>query len=155
MAKPKLTEKEESFVQAYIFNKCNLIEAYRGSLYSQNLTPDQMSVQANKLFNKPKLNLRIAELQKEADKIAKEAFTITVKQRLEWLKEITEAGLSTYEDQLGNKRREGLGAARSAIESMNAMLGVGDDDSSNADALTINFQVSPAVKEVKITNANN
>ena len=153
MAKPKLTAKEESFAQAYVFNKNDSIEAYRKSKYSQNLTPDNMSVQAYKLLKKPHISLRIEELQRDADIIAKEVFTITVKQRLEWLKEITEAGLSDYLDAQGNKRRESLGAARSAIETINTMLGVSDNESDNAETLTINFNVASAVKEVKITNA--
>ncbi len=149
----KLTSKEESFAQAYIFHKNDSIEAYRNSEYSQKLTPDNMSVQAYKLLKKPHINLRIEELQKEADKIAKESFTISVKQRLEWLKEITEAGLETFCDVQGNKRREGLGAARSAIETMNTMLGVNDDSSESAQPLSITFSVSNPVNEVKIINA--
>ena len=144
------TVKEESFAQAFIKKDGELIEAYRSSLYSQNLTPEQMSVQANKLFNRPRISLRIAELQKEVDKIASEVFNITVKQRLEWLKEITEAGLATYNDQQGNSRRESLTAARGAIETMNTMLGVGDNDQ-NAESLNISFTVNNPVGDIKIT----
>lgn len=159
MAKPltkenRPTKKEESFAKAYILSQEEPIEAYRKSEYSQNLTPEQMSVQANKLLKKPRIRLRIDELMAEADRIAKESFTITVKQRLEWLKEITEAGLGTFKDNAGNRRRESLTAARSAIETMNTMLGVSDDDSENAKPLTISFQVSAPVKEIKVTNAN-
>tara|TARA_R110000822_G_scaffold303522_2_gene428231 strand:- start:4389 stop:4832 length:444 start_codon:yes stop_codon:yes gene_type:complete len=130
MAKPsdkKLTSKEESFAQAYIFNKSDSIEAYRNSEYSQELKPDQMSVQAYKLLKKPHISLRIKELQSKASAIADKAFTITVKQRLEWLKEITEAGIATYTDSTGSARRESLTAARGAIETMNSMLGVEDN----------------------------
>jgi len=151
MAKPKLTSKEESFAQAFIFHKEELIEAYRNSEYSQNLTPAQMSVQANKLFKKPSINLRIKELQSKASAIAEEEFTITVKQRLEWLKEIAEAGLSTYLDSQGAARRESLPAARSAIETMNSMLGVGEDNDNKGDELNITFNVSQPVKDVKVT----
>ena len=63
MAKPKLTAKEESFAQSYVLNKNDSIEGYRNSSYSQNLTPDQMSVQAYKLLKKPHIDLRIKELQ--------------------------------------------------------------------------------------------
>lgn len=153
MAGPKLTDKEESFAQAYIVKEANLIEAYRASKYSQSLSAASMSVQANKLFNNPKIFLRIQELQSEADKIAKETFSISVKQRLEWLKQITEAGIDTYLDVQGNKRRESLTAARSAIETMNTMLGVNDDSSESAQPLSITFSVSSPVKEVKVVNA--
>ena len=66
----KLTSKEESFAQAYIFNKEDSIEAYRNSEYSQGLKPDQMSVQAYKLLKKPHISLRIKELQSKASTIA-------------------------------------------------------------------------------------
>ena len=127
MAKPKLTAKEESFAQAYVLHKNEPIEGYRNSDYSQSLTPEQMSVQANKLFKKPNINLRINELQLKASAIAEEVFTISVTQRLEWLKEITEAGIATYLDSQGVARRESLTAARGAIETMNTMLGINED----------------------------
>ena len=133
----KLTSKEESFAQAYIFHKEELIEAYRNSGYSQRLTPKQMSVQANKLFKKPSINLRIKELQSKASQIAEKKFTITVEQRLEWLKTITEAGIETYLDQQGNARRESLSAARSAIETMNTMLGIADDKDKKIEPIKI------------------
>lgn len=120
----KLTSKEESFAQAYVFHKNDSIEGYRHSDYSQNLKPDQMSVQAYKLLKKPQIILRIKELQSKASAIAEKAFTISVTQRLEWLKDITEAGMATYADSKGSLRRESLTAARGAIETMNTMLGV-------------------------------
>lgn len=124
--KRRLTSKEESFAQAYIKKNGELIEAYRSSDYSQKLPAGQMSVQARKLYNKPLINLRIEELQKIATEIAENVFNITVEQRLKWLKEIAEAGLSTYKDKSGANRREGLGAARSAIDTMNDMLGTSE-----------------------------
>lgn len=137
MAVKKLTSKEESFAQAYIFNKEQLIEAYRNSKYSQNLTPEQMSVQANKLFKKPSINLRIKTLQLKANEIAEKKFTITVEQRLEWLKTITEAGIATYLDSTGASRRESLTAARGAIETMNSMLGVTDSKDKKIEPIKI------------------
>lgn len=122
MAK-SITSKEESFAQAYVLHKNDSIEGYRHSEYSQNLKPDQMSVQAYKLLKKPQIILRIKELQVKASAIAEKTFTITVTKRLEWLKEITEAGIATYTDSTGAARRESLTAARSAIETMNTMLG--------------------------------
>ena len=137
MTVKKLTSKEESFAQAYIFHKEELIEAYRNSKYSQNLTPEQMSVQANKLFKKPSINLRIKTLQLKASEIAEKKFTITVEQRLEWLKTITEAGIATYLDSNGVSRRESLTAARGAIETMNSMLGVTDSKDKKIEPIKI------------------
>ena len=122
----KLTSKEESFAQAYKEFKEDLISAYRNSLYSQNLTPEQMSVQANKLFNKPNINLRIVELTKKTAQIAEEKFTITVEKRLQWLNEIVEAGLEVLKMADGTYKRQNLPAARSAIDTLNSMLGTND-----------------------------
>ena len=122
----KLTSKEESFAQAYKEFKEDLISAYRNSLYSQNLTPEQMSVQANKLFNKPNINLRIVELTKKTAQIAEEKFTITVEKRLQWLNEIVEAGLEDLKMADGTYKRQNLPAARSAIDTLNSMLGTND-----------------------------
>ena len=152
MVKP-LTEKEESFAQAFMFHKEQLIEAYRHSKYSQNLNAAQMSVQANKLFKKPSINLRITELQQKASKIADEKFTISVEWRLRALKDVYEAGMGTYRDAQENERKENLSAAKGAIETMNTMLGVTDDGDDKGEPLTIQFNVSPAVGNVKVTNA--
>ena len=135
--KSKLTSKEESFAQAYIFHKEQLIEAYRHSEYSQKLNPKQMSVQANKLFKKPSIGLRIKTLQLKASDIAEKKFTITVEQRLEWLKTIVDAGIATYEDSTGANRRESLTAARGAIETMNTMLGVVDNKDKKIEPIKI------------------
>tara|TARA_R110000744_G_scaffold14616_5_gene41450 strand:- start:116 stop:547 length:432 start_codon:yes stop_codon:yes gene_type:complete len=119
----KLTSKEESFAQAFIATNRDLIQAYRKSEYSQKLTADQMSVQANKLFNKPKINLRIAELTKKVIDIAEKKFTITIEQRLRWLNEIVDAGLEIVVDASGVAKRQNLPASKSAIDTLNNMLG--------------------------------
>ena len=133
----KLTSKEESFSQAYIFHKEDSIEAYRNSEYSQNLTSEQMSAQAYRLLHKPHINHRIKELQIKASVIAEKKFTITVEQRLEWLKTITEAGIATYLDSTGAARRESLTAARGAIETMNTMLGITDNKDKKIEPIKI------------------
>ena len=127
MKQKKLTSKEESFAQSYIFHKCDSIEAYRNSEYSQRLTSEQMSAQAYRLLHKPHISHRIKELQAKASVIADKEFSISVEQRLQWLKTIVEAGISTYEDSQGASRRESLTASRGAIETMNTMLGVNED----------------------------
>ena len=119
----KLTVKGESFAKAYVTCGGNLIQAYRTSDYSQKLTPKQMTVQAIKLSKTPSICLAISELQDEASNIASESFRLSVTQRLKWLQQIVEVGLSTND----NGRPSNLSAARSAIETMNAMLGVEDN----------------------------
>lgn len=133
----KLTSKEESFAQAYVLHKNDSIEGYRNSEYSQKLKPENMSSEAYKLLQKPHITHRIKELQLKASIVAEEKFTITVEQRLEWLKTITEAGIATYLDSSGTPRRESLAAARSAIETMNTMLGVTDSKDKKIEPIKI------------------
>ena len=153
MAKPKLTAKEEKFSQAFIKNTGDKVQSYKDAGYSLNMSAASMSVQADKLYNKPKINLRIQELQKDASAIAKEKFTITVEQRLKWLKDIVDAGLGDYKDAQENVRKENLSASKGAIDTMNNMLGFSDDPDNKGEPLTIQFNVSPAVGVVKVTNA--
>lgn len=155
MAKPTLNKNQKKFAKEVVLNGGDKVSAFKSTGWKwKGFSSKALRVEADKKFNHPNISLMITELQKEADRIAKESFSISVKQRLEWLKKITEAGLSTYKDAQGSKRREGLSAARSAIETMNTMLGVTDNDSDQAEPLTISFEVSAPVKNIKITNAN-
>ena len=133
----KLTSKEESFAQAYVLHKNDSIEGYRHSEYSQKLKPENMSAEAYKLQRKPHIAHRIKKLQSKASEIAERKFTITVEQRLEWLKTITEAGIATYIDSAGASRRESLTAARGAIETMNTMLGITDSKDKKIEPIKI------------------
>ena len=149
----KLNPKQEKFAQEVVLNGGDKVKARAAAGYSTKMSNPSQGVDADKLYNHAKISLRIAELQIEADKIAKEVFTISVEQRLRWLNEITVAGLSTYEDQGGNKRRENLSASTGAIKTMNEMIGVSDGESESAPSLEITFNVKQPVKDVKITNA--
>ena len=153
MAKPSLTDKQEKYAQAVVLNGGDKVSAYKEAGYSVSMTVAAICVQADKVHNMPKVALRITVLQSDASVIAKESFTISVEQRLRWLNKITLAGMETYKDQGGNERRESLTASTGAIKTMNEMLGVSDDSSENAEPLQIVFNVSNAVKEVKVVNA--
>jgi hypothetical protein len=137
MVQKKLTSKEESFAQAYVLNKNEPIEGYRKSDYSQNLTPEDMSKQAQKLLNKPRINRRIEELQLKASVIADKKFTVSVEQRVKWLSEIVDAGMGSYEDSTGASRRESLTAARGAIETLNTMLGTKEESDKTIKPISI------------------
>lgn len=126
-----LQPKQEAFAQAVVKNGGDKVQAYKDAKYSGNLNPNAMGVQADKLFNHPKISLRISELQKEADKVAKKAFSISVEWRLKALKGIHDAGISQYEDGNGVKRYENLAASNAAVKTMNEMLGVNDGDEEN------------------------
>ncbi|MCP4987589.1 MAG: hypothetical protein GY928_16480 [Colwellia sp.] len=122
-----LTEKEESFAQAYVLNKNDSMQGYKNSLYSQKLSPENMSTQAYKLLQKPHISRRIKELQEVASKVAEKKFSISVEWRLKALRDIYDAGMGEYTDAQENKRKESLQAARGAIDTMNTMLGVSEE----------------------------
>lgn len=122
----KLTASEETFCQEFVLNSEKGIDAWNVAYPDSKANINSRYVAVSKMLASPKIRLRIDELKEAAREKATEAFTITVEQRLRWLKEITEAGLGDYIDQNGNKRRENLAAARAAVATMNDMIGVAD-----------------------------
>ncbi|AUR90590.1 terminase small subunit, partial [Vibrio phage 1.148.O._10N.286.54.A10] len=146
----KLTPKQEAFAQKY-YECSDASKAYRHAYDCENMTANSIHVNASKQLKHAKVALRIEELQAKATEIAEKRFTITVEQRLEWLKDIVEAGLSQYADGNGQARREGLSAAKGAIETINSMLGTGGEDEDKGEKLNITFNVSDPVRDVKVT----
>ena len=149
----KLTASEETFCQEFVLNSEKAIDAWNVAYPDSKANINSRYVAASKMLASPKIRLRIDELKEAARAKATEAFTITVEQRLRWLKEITEAGLGEYIDQNGNKRRENLAAARAAVATINDMLGVADSDADQkATPLAITFTVSAAKGKIETTN---
>lgn len=146
----ELNARQEAFAVNVVKNGGDKVKARADAGYSIKMSRVSQGVDADKLYNHAKISLRIAELQKEADKVAKESFNISIEQRLEWLKAVAVAGLASYEDQLGNKRKENLTATTGAIKIMNEMLGIGGDDSVG-ESISINFNVAEPVGKVKVT----
>lgn len=128
MAGDALSAKEEIFCKAYVLNGGNQTDAWRTANPSSKAKPETMHSKASTMAAQAKVKVRIEQLKIAMNAKAAEKFNITVEQRLEWLKQITEAGLDVYIDQVGNERRENLAAARAAIATMNDMLGVSDGD---------------------------
>ena len=60
----KVSPKEEKFAQAIINTAGDKVKAYKTSGYSLKLTTPQMSTQADKIYNRPNVSLRIKQLQK-------------------------------------------------------------------------------------------
>lgn len=145
-----LNARQEAFAVNVVKNGGDKVKARAEAGYSTKMSKASQGVDADKLYNHAKISLRIAELQKEADKVAKERFNISIERRLEWLKEVAESGLSTYTDMQGNARRENLAATTSAIKVMNEMLGV-DEDEGVGESISINFNVAEPVGRVKVT----
>lgn len=146
----RLTAKEDAYTRAVVLNGGDKVKAYEVAGYSMNMNMVKVGIQADKVHNRPSVNLRIAQLQKDADKVAKEKFTISVEQRLRWLNEVREAGIATYIDGSGSQRRESLTAVTGAIKIMNEMLGT-DNSENTAESLNITFNVKAPVGDIKIT----
>ncbi len=141
----KLTATEEAFCKAYALNGGNATEAYRTANPKSKGKESSQNERASRYMAKDKIKARIAELKKIAEAKAEEKFSITVEQRLKWLKDITEAGLGEFIDAQGNKRRENLSAARAAVATMNDMLGVSDENKQANKAIEI--RIIDATKE--------
>tara|TARA_R110000824_G_C15138326_1_gene669757 strand:+ start:366 stop:776 length:411 start_codon:yes stop_codon:yes gene_type:complete len=64
MEELKVSPKEERFAQAIINTAGDKVEAYKNAGYSLKLTKPQMCTQADKIYNRPNVTLRIKQLQK-------------------------------------------------------------------------------------------
>lgn len=127
----KLTSKEAAFATEVVRNGGDKVAAYEFAKYSMNMSTAAICVQADKIYNKPKINLKIKELQKVADKVANEKFSISIEQRLRWLNEVAVAGLTKQLITKGDdviEQRENLPATTGAIRVMNEMLGTDDNN---------------------------
>ena len=140
----KLTDKEELFCRTYYENGGNATAAYLVMVPNSKAKPASINEMASRMLADVKISSRIAELKAQAAVVASAKFNITVEQRLRWLKDITEAGLAEYLDQLGNKRRENLAAARAAIQTMNEMLGVSESDKKERRSFNVTLSVKDA-----------
>ena len=145
----KITDKEEIFCQAYYENGGNATAAYLVMVPNSRAKPESINEMASRMLANVKVSSRIAELKAQASVVAAAKFNITVEQRLKWLKDITEAGLSVYIDSAGNNRRENLAAARAAIQTMNEMLGVSESDKKERKSYNITLSVKDASEDAE------
>jgi len=145
----KLTDKEELFCRTYYENGGNATAAYLVMVPNSRAKPESINEMASRMLANVKVSSRIAELKAQAAVVAAAKFNITVEQRLRWLKDITEAGLAEYLDQLGNKRRENLAAARAAIQTMNEMLGVSESDKKERKSYNVTLSVKDASEDAE------
>ncbi len=64
-----LSDKEEQYCQAYILQGGGKVKAYEAAGYSMNMSQASISTQADKVFKKPHITLRIKELQTAANTV--------------------------------------------------------------------------------------
>jgi len=137
----KLTVKQENFALKYV--ECSDASAsYRYAYDAEKMKPHTINVKASELLKSGKVAARVEELQSITKAVAEKKFTISVRQRLEWAKQVVEAGLSTYEDQVGEKYHN-LSAANQAIATLNTMLGT-DEESGKAKPVKVFIGVKDA-----------
>jgi phage terminase small subunit len=120
-----LTAKEEAFAQAYVLGGCSdATAAWRKAHTLSKAKPETQHQKACRMLAKDNVKARIKQLQKKASEKAENDFGVSVEWRLSALKDIVDAGRAQYQDGNGQSRRENLAAARSAIQTINDMLGV-------------------------------
>lgn len=95
MASDKLTYKEEAACQAYMKGG-DKTDAYRQVYKSDKMKPHVLNIVACQLFARPKVKLRVQELQKQAEIIAKEKFGVTSEEILRHLNILRNARIDTY-----------------------------------------------------------
>ena len=140
----KHTDEEiELFAQEYAISD-DPNKAYLAAKPNTKASTQSIYSLSCRMAKLPEVVKRVSELKSQIKVKAESRFSITVEQRLKWLKDITEAGLDTYIDQNQNKRRENLAAARAAIATMNDMLGVSDGESTNRKKFNITLRVEDA-----------
>jgi hypothetical protein len=138
-----LTKKRELFAQEMALSGGQKVESYKKAGYTwQNMSPNALGVEADRLSKVPSVSLRIKELTTKAVAKAEKKFSISFEQRLEWLQEVVNAGLGEYADAVGNMRKENLPATRNAIETMNSMLAVVDAGNGDVDDTVNSIQVT-------------
>lgn len=121
----ELTAKEEAFAQAYVLGGCSdATAAWRKAHPLSKAKPETQHTKASLMLKKEEVKKRILVLKKKASEKAENDFGVSVEWRLSVLKEIADAGRAEYKDGNGQSRRENLAAARSAIQTINDMLGV-------------------------------
>ena len=64
MTKSKLTDKEELYSQSYVLSGGKKIKAYEDAGYSMKMGRVKAAIEADKIYNRPNVTLRIKELQK-------------------------------------------------------------------------------------------
>lgn len=104
---------------------------------------EAVNVSASRFHILAKVLLRIEELRKTTAEMAKKKFTITIEQRLKWLNEIVTAGLEEIKDAAGVVKRQNLPAAKSAIDTLNLMLGT-DEESGTVKPVKVMIGVKDA-----------
>jgi hypothetical protein len=85
---PPLDPKEEAIVAAYIRNGGNQSDAWRAGHPTSKAKPSSVQVEASKFFAKPKVRLRVLELQAQVESQSVTAAALTLDAHMEKLREL-------------------------------------------------------------------
>lgn len=83
-----LNPRQEAFAQEVVRNGGDKVAARLAAGYSSTMSKPAQSVEADRLFNHPKISLRIAELQNVKNEVAEKQFKIDASYVLRRFKEI-------------------------------------------------------------------
>lgn len=83
-----LTPKQEKFIQNIVSGMTQR-QAYKESYNAENMTDESIDVEACKLFNDTKVNLRYQELMEEL----KDNAIMTAKERMIWLSDVVKGNV--------------------------------------------------------------
>lgn len=123
MSQARPTDIEaDTYAKEYI-NHGDQTRAWSSAFPQSNAATETRHEKASKFHKLAKVQARIGKVQVKAANIAEKKFTITIEQRLKWLNEIVKAGLEVIVDASGVAKRQNLPASKSAIDTLNLMLG--------------------------------
>lgn len=110
----RLQPKQEAFAKAAVLPGISKVKAREMAGYSMAGSSAARSVDADKLYNHPKISLRIAQLQKLADEVCQQSFKCTVESLAREFEEVRVAALEEVQ----------LGAANAAIMGKAKLFGL-------------------------------
>lgn len=133
--------------------------AWRTTFTTSKAKDEVVYINASNMHKLHKVRIRIEEINERLRSKSEVEFDISVSDIKKMLLEAAQGGLKQKVDAQGNEIPNNLAGAVSAISEINRMDGNHyqyKSDEENRDTpqpLVINFEVSPAIKEVKVTNA--
>lgn len=92
---PTLTEKQNKFVLRYFQNGKQLSEAYKFAYDANNMKPETIAVEANKLLKNPNITLWIEAFEADIKKTTEEEIKYTVNDAFKELQEIQEKSMAS------------------------------------------------------------
>ena len=134
--------------------------AWRMAFPDSKAKDASINVKASNFHDIGKVQLRIDEIHQRLSKQTEVEFDISVSDLKKMLVMAAQGGLKKRIDAQANEVLNNIAGAVSAISEINRMDGnhyqykSEEENKGEAQPLVINFGVNPAVKEVKVTNAN-